>query len=420
LQLGRDYTLWIAYDRPMRWRENGQVVELPGQPASSLDFSLEAFAGDDAVVTSQGNVQWVETPGYAPGGYFHYRNDTTAFEFSFPADSQINQGLITGNTQVTLHNATTNMTYQALDADPSTTVSWLAGGWTGYEDTEGEEGDTGGIDRNIQVLISPDVQADPFVVEPGISSAWFDPTHDGEGFLIEILPGDRAVMYWFTFDDSGEQSWYLAVGEVAGNRLVFPELVQTSGGIFGPDFDPDTVERTVVGSATFLYESCESGTMVYELPGRKGRFNLKRLSRVMGANCGLYLGPPERPENIQSGSWYNPGQDGHGFVIEVLSDGQVLVYWFTYDLEGNQAWFLGIGDIEQGDLVISEVFRTRGPVFGPDFDPADLELIPWGELRFSLSCETGSVIYDGTPAGFGADTIELERLSTLAGLSCGD
>jgi hypothetical protein len=225
-------------------------------------------------------------------------------------------------------------------------------------------------------------------------------------------------MYWFTFDDKGEQAWYLAVGDVVGNQLVFPELVQTAGGIFGPDFDPNSVERTVVGSATFTYKGCSSGTMVYQLPGRKGRLSLQRVTRVMGANCGRYLGPPERSDEILCGAWYNAEQDGHGFVIEILSSGQVLVYWFTYDLAGNQAWFLGVGEIESGELVISEVFQTRGPVFGPDFDPNDIELIPWGEMRFTLSCETGSVTYDGTPAGFGADTIDLERLSTLAGLNC--
>jgi hypothetical protein len=202
--------------------------------------------------------------------------------------------------------------------------------------------------------------------------------------------------------------------------LLFPELIQTSGGQFGPDFDPDTVVRTVVGSATFLYESCDSGTMAYELPGRKGRFELRRLSRVMGANCGGFLGPPERPEEIQSGSWYNPDQDGHGFIIQVLADSRVLVYWFTYDPSGNQVWFLGVGDIEAGDLVISEVFQTRGPVFGPDFNPDDLELIPWGEMRFNLSCSSGSMSYDGTLAGYGEGNIDLERLSSLEGLACGE
>jgi len=417
LELDRDYTLWIAYDRPMRWREGGEVAKFPGQPSQSLNFSALGYVGENPLSVILSDAQWINTPGEAPSGYFHYQDDSVAAKFRLPRNVT-NLGLVPEPTTVTLHNATTNMTYQALDANPSTAVSWASGGWSGYEDNNGNESDVGGTDKTIQVALTPDALPSPFVIEPGISSAWFDPTHDGEGFLIEILADNRAVMYWFTFDGNGEQSWYLAVGEVRGNRLLFPELVQTSGGVFGPDFDPDTVVRKVVGSATFLYESCDAGTMVYDLPGGKGRFELRRLSRVMGANCGGYLGPPETPEEILSGSWYNAGQDGHGFVIEVLSAGQVLVYWFAYDLEGNQAWFLGIGDIENGDLVISEVFRTRGPEFGPNFNPDDLELIPWGEMRFELSCNSGKVTYDASEAGFGAASIELERLSSLDGLTC--
>jgi hypothetical protein len=200
---------------------------------------------------------------------------------------------------------------------------------------------------------------------------------------------------------------------------VFPEIIQTSGGIFGPDFDPETVQRTIVGSASFLYESCDTGTMVYNLPGRKGRFTLQRLSRVMGARCDAFLGPPIREEAVESGSWYNFDQSGHGFTIEVLTDGRVLVYWFAYDFEGNQAWFFGTGTIAGDELIIAETFQTAGPVFGPDFNPDDLDLIPWGELRFDLSCNAGSVTYDGTPAGYGTATLALTRLSFLAGLDCG-
>jgi len=419
LELGRDYTFWVAYDRPMRWRKDGEVDRFPGALPSSLNFTAGAFVGNSQLTNTEDNARWINLPGEAPNGYFHYEDDSFAADFNFPRDEN-NLGLIKGNQLINIQNFTYNMTRQALDTDPSTAISWAAGGWSGYEDNSGSESDLGGTDKNIQVMLSADTQAAPFVVEPGISAAWFDPAHDGEGFLIEIQQDNHATMYWFTFDENGEQAWYVAAGEVRGNRLIFPQLIQTSGGQFGPDYDPDSVLRTIDGSATFLFESCSTGTFVYELPDRKGRMDMLRLTRVMGANCGNYLGPPERPEEILSGSWYNPDQDGHGFIIEVLSAGGVLVYWFAYDLDGNQAWFVGAGDFEDGELVIPEVFQTRGPIFGPDFDPNDLELIPWGEMRFTLSCGTGSMSYDGTPAGYGAGSMDLERLSSLEGLTCVD
>jgi hypothetical protein len=45
--------------------------------------------------------------------------------------------------------------------------------------------------NNIGVLTHdalPPVNGTGFQVGPGISGSWYDSSHDGEGFLIEILP----------------------------------------------------------------------------------------------------------------------------------------------------------------------------------------------------------------------------------------
>lgn len=417
IQLGRDYQFWLAFDRPMRWRTNGEISVFPGQPSSTLNITASPRIEGLQLNNTAANVHWNNQDWEAPNGYYMYQDDAVSMDFNFPRSST-NMSLLNSSTEMVFTLGTSNMTGQQLDTDPSTPVGWANGGWSDYEDSNGFAGDSGGIDTNFRLAMTNSVLPDPFTVEPGSSAAWFDSAHTGEGFVIEILANNRAVMYWFTYDENGEQAWYIAVGEVRGNRLLFPEIIQTSGGVFGPDFDPDTVVRTVVGSASFLYESCDTGTMVYHLPNRKGRFNLVRLSRVMGANCGRFLGPPIREEAIESGSWYNLDQSGHGFTIEVLADGRVLVYWFSYDFAGNQAWFFGTGTIEAGELVITETFQTAGPTFGPDFNPGDLVLIPWGELRFDLSCSSGSVTYNGTAAGYGMATLGLNRLTFLEGLGC--
>jgi hypothetical protein len=67
--------------------------------------------------------------------------------------------------------------------------------------------------------------------------------------------------------------------------LVFDELIETSGGIFGPDFNPADVESVVVGSATFTFADCESGQMSYVIDGLSGSMNLLRLTRIDGLYC---------------------------------------------------------------------------------------------------------------------------------------
>ena len=416
VQLGREYIFWVGYDRPMRWRTDGAVSVFPGQPGSTLNFNAGSFVDDTELTGTTTNERWLNSAGGAPDGYFRYQDDAFATEFVFDASGE-NLNLVAPLADSNIRTSTTNMTGQALDTDPSTPITWSGGGWAGWEDNNGSDSNTGGTDASYMFEVSSDEQPDPFVVEPGTSAAWFDIANDGEGFMIEILENNRAVMYWFTYDEEGEQAWYIAVGEVRGNRLLFEEVLRTSGGVFGPGFDPDTVVTTTVGTANFLYESCDAGTMVYTIDGRKGRFNLQRLSTILGVECG---GEPDSVPTVatRSGSWFTASQSGHGFVVEVLDNGQALVYWFTYDLEGNQAWFFGIGTVDGDALTISETFATSGPRFGPDFNPDDLELIDWGTLEFSLGCTGGGVNYNGSLAGYPAASLPLSRLSVLAGLSC--
>jgi hypothetical protein len=230
-------------------------------------------------------------------------------------------------------------------------------------------------------------------------------------------------MYWFTYDSEGRQDWYTAVGNIQGNRIVFPKLIQLSGGEFGPGFDPDKVVRTVVGSASFIWSSCQLGEMSWKIDQdgngqRQGRMNLLRLSYVMGLNCGRFGFPPERPEGRLSGSWYDPSHDGEGFTLEVLFNSDVLVYWFSFDPEGNRRWFFGTGEIVGDKMIFDEMFTTRGAVFGAGFDPDDVELEPWGTLELELGCDDGVARFNPSEEGFPDGTLNVTRLTSLEGLNC--
>ncbi len=421
MQLGRNYTFWMAFDKPMRWRSNGAVVPYPGQSGNTLNLNADVQVNGSSLTTITDNARWLNTLETATeAGYFRYRDDAVALDVTLPRNVT-NINAVVGTETSTILASTFDMTGTQTDADPSTPAFWANGGWENYEDSNGVDGaDAGGTDSSIQFQISSDAQAAPFTVEPGTSAAWYDTATSGQGFVIEILPDNRVVMYWFTYDENGDQAWYIGVGFVRGNRLIFSELIQPTGGKFGPDFDPDSVVRNVVGSASFLYEDCDNGTMVYQIGNRKGRLNLSRLSRVNGPRCGLFLGPPVPAEALQSGSWFDALQSGHGFTLEILAGNQddALVYWFAYDSQGNQAWFFGTGNFEGEELVFTELFAPRGPKFGPDFNPDDLDLVPWGSARFTLNCLDGRMEFNSVIEEFGSGSHDLTRLSQLAELVC--
>ena len=66
------------------------------------------------------------------------------------------------------------------------------------------------------------------------------------------------------------------------------------------------------------------------------------IPRRIYASCG---GSPA-PNAGLSGSFYDPGRNGEGLVIEWLPDGKVLAIFFTYDLAGDQMWIFGTGQPE--------------------------------------------------------------------------
>jgi hypothetical protein len=423
LQMDRAYTFWAAFDKPMRWRENGEVVPLPGQPGSRLDVDADLKVGETSLSVIPGEGGWLDDPGGAPVGYLKYRDDAISIGFTMPADAN-NQDLIDGTVTATLAIGTWDMTGNQTDSDPSTVARWAEGRWMGYEDNLGQDGtNAGGIDETTRFPVTDESLDEPFVVEAGISAAWYDPDHEGEGFLLEILADNRAVMYWFTYDTEGNQDWYIANGEVRGNRLLFPELIQVSGGEFGPGFDPEKITQKVVGSASFIWSDCDNGAMEWIIDEdgnnrRQGRMTLQRITSVMGLDCGRPRAAPEIEEGQLSGSWYDPSHAGEGYVLEVLFDQTALVYWFSYDTQGNRRWFFGIGEIQQGKFVFNEMWTTHGGIFGDDFDPESVEVEPWGSLELDLQCDTGIASFTSTEEGFPAGTLNLTRITSLEGLSC--
>jgi hypothetical protein len=407
----------------MRWRDNGEVMPLPGQPGSTLDLDATLQAGNAQFTVVPGEGRWLDQAGGAPDGYSHYRDDTLSVGFTLPADSN-NTNLASGSVLASLSTTTTDMVGMRNDANPATVARWLNGAWAGYEDTNGgDQTDSGGIDSTVEFQVTTQDLGDPFIIEPGTSSAWFDPDRNGEGFLLEILSDTSALMYWFTYDEEGRQDWYIAQGEIRGNRIVFPELIQASGGEFGPGFDPDKVTRTVVGSASFIWSGCDRGMMDWRIDNdggalRHGRMDLYRLAAIMGVDCGQPMLPPEIEQGRLSGSWYDPTHSGEGYVLEVLTDQRVLVYWFSFDPQGNRRWFYGVGEIQGGTLVFGEMFTTSGGIFGDDFDPALVQNTPWGSLELELTCDAGEARFTPIEAGFPAGTLDLDRLTFLDGLSC--
>jgi len=129
------------------------------------------------------------------------------------------------------------------------------------------------------------------------------------------------------------------------------------------------------------------------------------------------------------GSWFNPDRDGEGFVFDFFSRGEgpdnlgLVVYFYTYDLNDRPLYLVGSAEgLTPGSTepILIEVFQTQGTSFGPDFDPSNVAVIPWGILEIEfLDCESGEVRWFPITVGYGEGSTLIERLvPPLQGSSC--
>ena len=417
LQIARSYDLWVSFNKPMRWRVDGEVAAFPGQDPEINDVFTRMYVDNSTLNIDEEPVVWLDQPGDAPGGYVSYEDDAARVRFSLRADGN-NFGLINGDTPVNLSLLAFDMTEMSTDANPATIVDWSEGAWTRYDTSLVNQGDLGGFDRTLTLQATNQAVTPAFLLEAGTTSSWYDLSHEGEGFLIEMLSDNVAVMYWYTYNKEGGQDWYVAVGDVRGNRIVFSNLYSISGGEFGPGFDPANISRQIVGSASFTWTDCDQGDMSYKIGTQHGRMQLTRITALMGIDCGQPRISPVPEAALLSGSWFDPSHDGEGFNIEVLIDGRVVVYWFSFDKDGNRRWFFGVGEIIDGELVFNNMQTSSGGIFGPDFDPNTVEFTSWGTLVLNLTCNGGTATYNSTEAGFGSGVLNVIRLTNIDGLGC--
>lgn len=277
--------------------------------------------------------------------------------------------------------------------------------------------------RIVSVLLAGlfGAAAHAFEISSAQTAHWYNPDRSGEGLVLEILSSDSALVYWFTYDEDGDQRWLIDVGDIEGDEIVFPALTVTNGDRFGPDFDPDDVEQEVVGNAVLRFDDCNSGQWSFDAYGQSASYEVVPLTETMAVNCFSPNGRPGWP--IQdyaghSGSWYDPSHAGEGYTLQWMSRNEAVLIWFSYDSAGNQVWMIGVGTRDSDRLVFPSLQTTSGGRFGNQFDTSQLETTEWGTLILNLDCDEGNANYESALPEFGNGELSLSRLSSISGLKC--
>jgi len=151
LEGGQNYSFWVAFNKPMRFRTNGLISNYLGQNVTiNPQVTIEGRSGDGTAYSEMLNATqgiWLDQVGGSPGGYKSYADDAFQFEFQLANNTSVVDASL-----VQLAITTTDLAHQFIDASPATVVDWASGAWSNYEAIDGQLGDVGGTDRTIRIV----------------------------------------------------------------------------------------------------------------------------------------------------------------------------------------------------------------------------------------------------------------------------
>jgi plastocyanin len=127
-------------------------------------------------------------------------------------------------------------------------------------------------------------------ITSGFTGAWYDPTQSGHGILVEVLPNNQFLMFWYAFNPDGtQQSWFGNVGAIdPATNTASVEALQAHGGRWIPNFDPANLTQPPWGTLTFSFSDCNHGRVDFAsvMPGYgTGHMDLTRLTQPAGLTC---------------------------------------------------------------------------------------------------------------------------------------
>jgi len=272
-------------------------------------------------------------------------------------------------------------------------------------------------------IFSSTMAATTFNINNTMTGSWYDVNRDGEGYILEVLPNNTVLMVWFTYlPNQAEQAWLIGTGTLSNNRITFKDVQITSGGVFGPNFNPNLVQKSVWGDVSIEFDNCNSGTINYNSKFKSyadGDHSVTRLTSDDGLSCG---NPSQSADPLQAitGTWYDPSHDGEGWLLEYLGNNSVLLYWFTYDDLGNQKWLLSVGSVDANNVMtFDSSTMTNGTFFGDGFNTNNVNKFEWGTIQMIVNdCNSITVNYDSPLAIYNQGMLNAQRLTSIDGIEC--
>jgi hypothetical protein len=215
---------------------------------------------------------------------------------------------------------------------------------------------------------------------------WWNPDESGRGFFVESHDGITFIGAYL-YDADGHATWYVAGGTNDDPYNYTGALYNMSGGqtLFGnyvPAAGPNGA-----GTITVHFSDDTHGTVTW--PG--GTVPIER--QIFGTGNAAF-----QPDN---GWWWNSGESGSGYSLEVQGD-SLFVVGFMYDDAGRAVWYFSAGPMSssttyRGEVLLFANGQTMGGAYHAPGPPAKIATL---DIEFTAQDEA-DVTFTGVTAAVG-------------------
>lgn len=276
-----------------------------------------------------------------------------------------NQGFV--NLQASTENTDSNVSHFANSMAPSSLMN----------PTLSNLSFTGGLDQVPELLYDigwPDASSK----QAQYTGNWFNPDRSGEGCQLTFDAGQATPVLTCYLYDNGQQFWLLGAGVDLGDRFEFGMTI-TSGADYGTAFDPDDVIRQPWGQIIMRPIDCNNARFDLQPIGDLPHFS-SQMTKIVPASCNVRAA--NQIDRSLSGNYFDVNRSGEGIQLSREANGiDWIITFYTY-LNGEQVWLIGTGRRVGNNIAFNDVNITLGGDFGQNFDPDQIERIPFG--RFDL------------------------------------
>ncbi|MCB1581680.1 MAG: hypothetical protein R3E90_08980 [Marinicella sp.] len=233
----------------------------------------------------------------------------------------------------------------------------------------------------------------------GLTGNWYNPNQSGHGFMIEVLPDNRVLLSWYTYNLRGDPVWLLGVGNWNSNDNSISINMNFSYGMAFGYFIPSDLNTEYWGNVTVRFNDCNSASVSYsssyvdfytgQMYGN-GSFPFSRLTSIKDLNCSLsgggqannttYLRLQNKLLNDVNltidGQYIGTSEAGLTQGSTVSYTGSRLVVNWTLEKTGNSVGF-EVGDNISGSFTIDNPGSTTDLVINNRFSNGDAIFVPF-------------------------------------------